>query len=55
MTKAEADEVLGYVANEMISPICDSNKTANEIFSELTREKFNGLCRLMYTMVKEEE
>lgn len=55
MTRLEAIEILEYVANEMISPICDSNKTANEIFSELTKEKFNGLCRLAYSMVKEEE
>ena len=55
MTKAEADEILGYIANEMISPICDSNKTANEIFSELTKEKFNDLCRLVYAKVEKED
>lgn len=55
MTRLEAIEILEYVANEMIAPICDSDKTANEIFSELTKEKFNDLCRLVYTKVEKED
>lgn len=55
MTKAEADEILGYVANEMISPLCFSDKSAKDAYLDLSGKTFNDLCAFVYTMVEKED
>ena len=35
MTKKEVDEVLHYVAKEIISPLCHDKRTGDEIWDEM--------------------
>lgn len=51
MTKEEATDILCYVAQEIISPLAFNEKIGNEIWEELTSEKFNKLCRFVNGMV----
>ena len=54
MTKDERDEILCYIAQDYIEPIENqSNKTADELWHQLTGYRFNKLCVYLSEMVKE--
>lgn len=55
MTKEQADKILSYVAQELISPLAFDERPAKEVWGELTGEKFNKLCGLVYEAVDKEE
>ena len=55
MTKEQADKILSYVAQELISPLAFDNRPANEVWEELTKEKFSKLCSLVYEIVDKEK
>lgn len=46
------ENILTYVAQEMISPLCFSDKTCREAWAELSGEKFNELCKIAYSQKK---
>ena len=54
MTKEQKDIILGYVAQEILSPLATDDRTASEAWKELIGEPFNKLCRLVWDMVKED-
>lgn len=51
MTKEQRDEILGYVAQEILSPLATDERTASEVWEELIGEPFRRLCRLVSDMV----
>lgn len=53
MKREEADEILSYVAQNIISPLAFDERKASEVWLELSGEKFNKLCRFIYDLVKE--
>lgn len=53
MTNEQKDIILGYVAQEILSPLATDDRTASEAWKELIGEPFNKLCRLVCGMVKE--
>lgn len=53
MTNEQKDIILGYVAQEILSPLATDDRTASEAWKELIGEPFNKLCRLVCDMVKE--
>ena len=57
MTRAEADKILCYLAQEWVSPLCfaDENKTVRDVYDELSSTKFNEVCRLINDMIPAEE
>lgn len=54
MTKEQKDEILCYVAQEILSPLATDDRTASEAWKELIGEPFNKLCRLVCDMVEGE-
>lgn len=48
----EADEILSYVAQNIISPLAFDERKASEVWLELSGNKFNELCNFVYEMVK---
>ena len=52
MTKEQKDEILGYVAQELLSPLAFDNRPASEVWQELIGEPFNKLCRLVCDMME---
>ena len=44
MTRQEADEILTYVAQNIISPLAFDNTPAKEVWLRLSGEEFNKLC-----------
>ena len=55
MTKNEREEILCYIAQEIISPLVFDEPPAKEVWLELSGEKFNELCVFVSQFVKEEE
>lgn len=53
MTKTEADEILSYVAQNIISPLAFDNTPAREVWLRLSGKDFNGLVEFVYNMAKE--
>jgi hypothetical protein len=53
MTNEQKDIILGYVAQEILSPLATDDRTASEVWEELIGDPFNKLCRLVCDMVKE--
>jgi hypothetical protein len=53
MTKQEATDILCYVAQEIISPLAFDKRVCEEVWGELTSEKFNKLCRFVNGKVTE--
>jgi hypothetical protein len=41
MTKQKKDEILSYVAENFISPLCDSKKSGKELFLQFSEDEFN--------------
>lgn len=52
ITKNEADEILSYIAQNIISPLAFDERKASEVWLELSGEKFNALCTFVYEIVK---
>ena len=52
MTKIEADEILQYVAQELLSPMAFDNRPASEVWEEMTKEPFNELCKIIYKKIE---
>ena len=55
ITRNEADEILSYVAQNLISPLAFDERSANEVWLEMSGEKFNELCAFIYGMIKKED
>ena len=53
MTRDEADEILSYIAQNLISPMAFDNRKASEVWLELSGEKFNQLCEFVNNLVKD--
>lgn len=48
MTKTKANEILGYVAQEILSPMAFDDRPASEIWSEMTGNQFHKLAKIVY-------
>jgi len=55
ITRNNADEILSYIAQNLISPLAFDERPASEVWLEMSGEKFNQLCKFMYNLVKENE
>ena len=55
LTREQADEILAYVAQELISPLAFDERPAHEIWLELTGEPFSKLCKMVYKLVDKKE
>lgn len=55
LDRAVADEILGYIAQEMISPLCFKEGTMADAFKELSSTSFNNLCRFIAKLTEEEK
>lgn len=55
MTENEREEILCYIAQEIISPLAFDKRPASEVWLELSGKKFNNLCEFISQFVKEEE
>jgi hypothetical protein len=55
MTKNEREEILCYIAQEIISPLAFDERPAKEVWLELSGKKFNKLCVFVSQFVEEEE
>ena len=45
MTRADAEEILMYVANNILSPMARDERKAKEVWEELVGEPFSTLCK----------
>ena len=52
MTKTEADEILTYVAQNILSPMAFDNRPASEVWEEMIGNPFNGLCKIIYEKIE---
>jgi hypothetical protein len=52
MTKNEAEEILGYVAQQILSPMAFDKRPAHEVWLEMTGDPFNQLCKIVYEKVE---
>lgn len=52
MTKQEADEILQYVAQEILSPIAFDKRPASEVWEELIGSPFSQLCKIVNEKVR---
>jgi hypothetical protein len=52
ITQDKADEILSYVAQNLISPLAFDERPASEVWLVMSGEKFNELCAFIYAMVK---
>lgn len=51
ITRDEADEILSYIAQNLISPLAFDKRSASEVWLELSHEKFNELCAFINNML----
>ena len=47
MTKAEADEILSYVAQNILSPMAFDHRPASEVWEEMIKTPFSSLCKFV--------
>lgn len=52
ITREEADEILSYIAQNLISPLAFDERPVSEVWLGLSGEKFNELCAFIYGMIK---
>lgn len=52
MTKQEADEILQYVAQKILSPMAFDERPASEVWKELIGSPFSKLCRIVNEKVR---
>lgn len=55
LTREQADEILAYVAQELISPLAFDKRPAKKVWLELSSHPFNKLCEMIYKLVDEKE
>lgn len=55
LTREQADEILAYVAQEIISPIAFDKRPAEEVWLELIGQPFNKLCEMVHKLVDKKE
>lgn len=55
ITRDKADEILSYIAQNLISPLAFDERPASEVWLEMSGEKFNELCTFIYDMIDSEE
>ena len=55
MTEAKANEILGYVAQEILSPMAFDNRPAKEVWSGLTGNQFRTLCGIVWEDVNKDK
>ena len=55
LTREQADEILAYVAQELISPLAFDKRSADEIWLELSGQPFSKLCTMVYELVDKKE
>ena len=55
LTREQADEILAYVAQEIISPLAFDKRPAEEVWQELIGQPFNELCKMVYKLVDKKE
>lgn len=53
MTRADAEEILMYVANNILSPMARDERKAKEVWEELVGEPFSTLCKKVFEKVQE--
>lgn len=53
MTKKEAEDILCYIAQNIISPLAFDETLAKEVWLRLTGQEFNKLCNFVYNMIDE--
>lgn len=52
MTKEDANEILAYVAQEILSPMAFDDRPASEVWEELTKAPFSKLCKIVNEKVE---
>lgn len=55
MTRFEADKILSYIAQNIISPLAFDKTPAREIWLKLSGKDFNNLCAFVNTFVEKEK
>ena len=55
LTREQADEILAYVVQELISPLAFDDRPADEIWRELIGEPFNELYAMVNKLVDKKE
>ena len=55
LTREQADEILAYVAQELISPLAFDKRPAEEAWLKLSGQPFNELCAMVYKLVDKKE
>lgn len=55
MIRKEADDILSYVAQNIISPLAFDDTPAREVWLRLSGQDFNKLCEFVYNMVDESQ
>lgn len=53
MTREEADNILSYVAQNIIPPLAFDETPAKDVWLRLSGRDFNKLCEFVYEMTKE--
>jgi len=53
MTRQEADEILSYVAQNIISPLAFDKTPAKEVWLRLSGDDFNKLCKFVRNMIED--
>lgn len=53
MTRKEAEDILCYVAQNIISPLAFDETPAKEVWLKLSGDDFNKLCEFTYNMIEE--
>lgn len=52
MTKQDADEILQYVAQKILSPMAFDSRPASEVWEELIGSPFSQLCQIVNEKVR---
>lgn len=55
MTRKEADEILSYVAQNIISPLAFDKTPAKEVWLRLSGDDFNKLCKFVRGMIDDNQ
>ena len=53
MTKKEAEDILCYVAQNIISPLAFDKTPAKEVWLRLSGDDFNKLCKFVRDMIED--
>ena len=51
MTKQEADDILGYIAQNILSPMASDERPTSETWKIMIGTPFNNLCQYVNKMV----